>query len=40
VLYGITRTDLVIVFGLDAGNVSHFGMVTKIVQVGVVIGSI
>jgi len=40
VLYAVTRTDLAIVFGMEAGNVGHLGMVSKIVQVGVVIGSI
>ena len=39
-LYAVTRTDLAIVFGMEAGNVGHLGMVSKIVQVGVVIGSI
>ena len=40
VLYAVTRTDMAIVFGMEAGNVGHLGMVSKIVQVGVVIGSV
>ena len=42
VLYAVTRTDAgAIAFGLEhAGKIGHLGMVSKIVQVGVVIGSI
>ena len=39
-LYAVTRTDMAIAFGMEAGNVGHLGMVSKIVQVGIVIGSI
>ena len=39
-LYAVTRTDMAIALGMDAGNVGHLGMVSKIVQVGVVIGSV
>jgi len=41
-LYAVTRTDAgAIAFGLEhAGNIGHLGMVSKIVQVGVVIGSV
>ena len=41
-LYAVTRTDAgAIALGLEhAGNVGHLGMVSKIVQVGVVVGSI
>ena len=41
-LYAVTRTDAgAIALGLEhAGNVGHLGMVSKIVQVGVVIGSV
>ena len=41
-LYAVTRTDAgAIALGLEhAGNVGHLGMVSKIVQVGIVIGSI
>ena len=42
VLYAVTRTDTgAIAIGLEhAGKIGHLGMVSKIVQVGVVIGSI
>jgi len=42
VLYAVTRTDVgAIALGLEhAGSIGHLGMVSKIVQVGVVIGSI
>lgn len=41
-LYAVTRTDAgAIAFGLEhAGNIGHLGMVSKAVQVGVVIGSV
>jgi len=41
-LYAVTRTDAgAVALGLEhAGNIGHLGMVSKIVQVGVVIGSI
>jgi len=39
-LYAVTRTDMAITFGMEAGNVGHLGMVSKVVQVGVVIGSV
>jgi hypothetical protein len=41
-LYAITRTDTgAMVLGLEhAGNIGHLGIVSKTVQVGVVIGSI
>ena len=42
ILYAVTRIDAgAIALGLEhAGNVGHLGMVSKIVQVGVVIGSV
>jgi len=42
VLYAVTRTDAgAIAIGLEhAGKIGHLGMVSKVVQVGVVIGSI
>ena len=40
VLYAVTRTDMAAVFGMDAGGIGHLGMVSKVVQVGVVIGSV
>ena len=41
-LYAVTRTDAgAIALGLEhAGSIGHLGMVSKIVQVGVVIGSV
>ena len=39
-LYAVTRTDMAIALGMEAGNVGHLGMVSKVVQVGVVIGSV
>jgi len=39
-LYAVTRTNMAIALGMEAGNVGHLGMVSKIVQVGVVIGSV
>ena len=39
-LYAVTRTDMAIVFGMEAGSIGHLGMVSKILQVGVVLGSI
>ena len=40
VLYAVTRTDMAIALGMEAGNIGHLGMVSKIAQVGVVIGSV
>jgi len=39
-LYAVTRTDMAMVFGMEAGNIGHLGMVSKILQTGVVLGSI
>jgi hypothetical protein len=41
-LYAVTRTDAgAIAFGLEhAGSIGHLGMVSKAVQIGVVIGSV
>ena len=39
-LYAVTRTDMAAVFGMEAGNVGHLGMVSKVLQFGVVIGSV
>ena len=39
-LYAVTRTDMAIVFGMEAGNIGHLGMVSKILQTGMVLGSI
>jgi len=39
-LYAVTRTDMAAVFGMNAGGIGHLGMVSKVLQFGVVIGSI
>ena len=39
-LYAATRTDMAIALGMEAGNIGHLGMVSKMVQVGIVIGSV
>ena len=39
-LYAVTRTDMALLFGMEAGNIGHLGIVSKILQAGVVIGSI
>jgi len=40
VLYAVTRTDMAIAFGMEAGNISHLGIVSKIHQVGIILGSV
>lgn len=39
-LYAVTRTDMAVVFGMSPGGIGHLGIVSKILQVGVVIGSV
>lgn len=39
-LYGITRTDMAIAFGMEAENIGHLGIVSKTLQVGIVLGSV
>jgi len=39
-LYAVTRTDMAAVFGMNAGGIGHLGMVSKALQVGIVIGSV
>jgi hypothetical protein len=39
-LYGITRTDMAVALGMEAGNIGHMGMVSKILQTGIVLGSV
>jgi len=39
-LYGVTRTDMAIALGMEAGNIGHMGMVSKVLQSGIVIGSV
>lgn len=38
-LYAVTRTDMAIIFGMEAGGIGHLGIISKVLQVGVVIGS-
>jgi len=39
-LYAVTRTDMAVVFGMNAGGIGHLGIVSKVLQVIVVIGSV
>ena len=39
-LYAVTRTDMAAVFGMNAGGIGHLGIVSKVLQVGIVIGSV
>jgi len=39
-LYAVTRTDMAAAFGMNAGGIGHLGMVSKALQVGIVIGSV
>ncbi|MGY5149869.1 MAG: hypothetical protein ACW9W3_07375 [Candidatus Nitrosopumilus sp. bin_68KS] len=39
-LYAVTRTDLAMMFGMEAGGIGHLGIISKVLQVGVVVGSI
>ena len=39
-LYAVTRTDMAVVLGMEAGRVGHLGIVSKTLQVGIIIGSI
>ena len=38
-LYTVTRTDMAEIFGMDAGGIGHLGIISKVLQVGAVIGS-
>ena len=40
ILYAVTRTDMAAAFGMEAGKVGHLGMVSKVLQFGVIIGSV
>lgn len=40
ILYAVTRTDMAIIFGMEAGNIGHLGIISKVLQVGVVTGSL
>ena len=39
-LYAVTRTDMAVVLGMEAGRVGHLGIVSKTLQVGIIVGSI
>jgi len=39
-LYAVTRTDMAIAFGMEAGSIGHLGIVSKTLQVGIVLGSV
>lgn len=39
-LYAVTRTDMAVVFGMEAGSIGHLGMVSKTLQAGIVLGSV
>lgn len=39
ILYAVTRTDMAAVFGMESGSVGHLGMVSKVLQFGVIVGS-
>ncbi|MDH3488865.1 MAG: hypothetical protein OEL56_00295 [Nitrosopumilus sp.] len=39
-LYAVTRTDMAAALGMSAGGIGHLGIVSKVLQVGVVIGSV
>ena len=39
ILYAVTRTDLAVIFGMESGGIGHLGIISKVLQVGVVIGS-
>lgn len=39
-LYAATRTDLAMIFGMQAEGIGHLGIISKVLQVGVVVGSI
>lgn len=40
ILYTISVTEMAFVLGMEAGNVGHMGMVTKILQTGIIFGAI
>ena len=39
-LYGITRTDMLASVGIEAGKIGHLGMTSKVIQIGLVIGTV
>jgi hypothetical protein len=40
ILYFVTRTDMAIVFGMEAGRIGHLGIASKVLQIGVIIGAL
>ena len=40
VLYAITRTDMALALGLEAGGFGGMGIISKVFQVGIVVGTI
>jgi len=40
ILYVVTRTDMAIAIGMEAGKIGHLGIVSKVLQVGIVAGLI
>jgi FtsH-binding integral membrane protein len=39
-LYGITRTDMAVIFGMHAGGIGTLGIASKVLQSFVIIGSV
>lgn len=39
-LYAVTRTDMAVILGMEAGSIGHLGIVSKTLQVGIIAGSI
>jgi hypothetical protein len=39
-LYAVTRTEMAVALGMEAGSIGHMGMISKILQAGIVIGSV
>ena len=40
ILYAVTRADIAAVFGMEAGRIGQLGIISKVLQVGVVTGSL
>ncbi len=40
ILYFVTRTDMAIVFGMEAGRIGHLGITSKVLQIGVIVGTL
>lgn len=39
-LYAVTRTDMAVALGMEAGNIGHMGIIAKVSQIGIVISSV